>query len=254
MDFLSRSSASLLDKLSKKSSTQKAGLIYAVSIGSLVAYNIRWKYLLPSLLGIKARKLPFTKKVATGDIKYISIILLHGMWHDSSYYAELQDILAKEGYASYAIDLLPGERFSRGGSQQELVQDLEYTLEDIEGPYILLGHSQGGLVVQAALQKSDVIRKTAEGVVLLGTYPLGLTPPVSAILKEKRTMYMDLGYAFFCFFGKLMNTRYTKHIFLLPNTDEMSEEVSSYIAKLLKVRTTIIHGYHNISSLYLRHT
>lgn len=201
-----------------------------------MAYNIRWKYLLPALLGSTARKLPFTKKNATGDIKYISIILLPATWHDPSCYEELQEILAKEGFTSYAMDLVPGDRFTYGGSQQALVQDLEYTLESIQGPYILLGHGQGGIVAQAALQESDTIRKNAEGIVLLGSYPLGLKPPFSDMVKEKENMLMDLGAVFQFWFGKLLNKRYGKKLLFLPSTDETSEEVSSYIGKLLKVR------------------
>jgi len=229
----------------KLSPLQSIGIAYLVSVGSLVAHNLRWKYFLPTLLGQKARKLPLTKVKASGNIQYISIILLHGMWHDKSFYAELQEILSKRGYTSYSIDLLPGERFTPGGSKEEVVRDLEYTLEDIEGPYILIGHSQGGLVVQSALQRSEAIRKQVEGVVLLGSYPLGYTPPIWEILKEKENMYSDLGYLFICMFGKLLNVRYTKKIFLLPTTDEIMEETSSYIGKLLKApsdgRITMTH-------------
>lgn len=49
-------------------------------------------------------------------------------------------------------------------------------------------------------------------------------------------MIQDWGYLFLCMFGKLMNVRYCKKIFLLPSTDEKSEEMSAYVSKLLKVR------------------
>jgi pimeloyl-ACP methyl ester carboxylesterase len=223
------------DDKSSSSMIKSSAIVYAVSIGTLVAYNIRWKYFLPTLLGRKSRKLPIKKVQGKGDVKSISVVLLHGMWHTAEYFQQLQHILAQEGYTSYAIDMLPGERLTPGGSEKELVQDLELTLKDIKDMYVLLGHSQGGLITQACLQRSDEIRKTVAGIVLLGSYPIGLTPPFSSLAKQKQNMIMDWGYLGVCFFGKLVNARYTKGIFLLPSTDDTSEEISRYIQGILKV-------------------
>ncbi|KAL3938537.1 MAG: hypothetical protein SGBAC_006572 [Bacillariaceae sp.] len=224
------------------------GTAYAISVGSLIACRLRWKFLIPCLLNKPSlRKLPVTKvnKIISdsdssnnndnGHAAPISLILLHGMWHDASFYAELQDILAVKGYTSYAVDLLPGERFLPGGSQREVVRDLEHTLEEINGPCILIGHSQGGLVAQSALQRSPSIRSKTKGVVLMGSIPLGYSPPVADVQKQEVTVLSDFwGFLWVCLFGKLRNARYGKHIFLLPETDETTDEMSSYITKLLK--------------------
>ncbi|KAL3927189.1 MAG: hypothetical protein SGBAC_013182, partial [Bacillariaceae sp.] len=91
-----------------------------------------------------------------------------------------------------------------------------------------------GLVVQAVLQRSDDVRKNTDGVVLLASYPLGLSPPFGDLMKQKENMISDWGYAFVCMFGKLLNARYAKKIFLLPKKKKKTEEMSSYICKLLK--------------------
>ncbi|CAB9520476.1 expressed unknown protein [Seminavis robusta] len=162
------------------------------------------------------------------------------MWHDASYFHELQQILSKAGYTSYSMQFpccqdnacyQEARRITK-----ELVADLEETLQQqVEQPqFVILGHSQGGLITQSALQNSTVISERARGAVLLGTYPLGMTPPLGALLKEPRNMYNDFGYLWICLFGKLMNTRYTKHIFLMPTADETQPKLKSYIAGLLK--------------------
>eukprot|EP00980_Cylindrotheca_fusiformis_P008506 scaffold1805_cov104-Cylindrotheca_fusiformis.AAC.13 len=226
MDVIIRS----WDRFQSKSGMQKAGVVSAITIGSLVAYNIRWKYLLGGRGG--ARKLPFVKREAgtASDIKLISVVLLPGMWHTPSCYEELQICLAKEGFTSYAVDFVPGERFHlRGASMKQLIADLEYTLEDIPAPYILMGHSQGGLVVQGALQHSSdtSIRKNTEGIVMMASFPLGHPTPIRLFMDDLGTYYSIL-------FGKIMNARFAKKLNLLPTTDEKSPELSTFIQKLLK--------------------
>lgn len=220
---------------------KNVGIAYAASAGLLVAYNVRWKHLWGFIVGTEPKELPVVtvegSAVQSSKNKDVSVVLLHGMWHDASYYQELQQLLARAGYTSHAINLLPGERLLPGGSQKELVADLEVTLQktipDPQQQFVLLGHSQGGLITQSALRNSQAIRKRAMGAVLLGTYPLGLTPPV-ALLKQPRNMYSDVGYLWICLFGKLLNTRYTKHIFLLPTTDETKPKMKSYMDGLLE--------------------
>jgi pimeloyl-ACP methyl ester carboxylesterase len=224
----------------RRSSLGSTGLLSAVAICSLAAYTIQWKYIVPALLGKRQpRKLPTVKVEATEDeehgIKSISIILLHGMWQNATYFQELQEFLSEDGYTSYAVDLLPGERLLPGGRGQELVEDLECTLKGIEGPYVLLGHSKGGLIVQRALQQSEMIQKQAVGVVLMGSYPLGLPPPMG-LFQQKNNMFQDvIGVLFVALLGKIRNSRYAKDIFLLQSTDETSKEISNYLNTVVKV-------------------
>lgn len=215
-----------------------AGIAYATFTISLVAYNVRWSQLFKAK---KTKILPVTKveKELTNDSndgKKVPIILIHGMWHDSSYFEKLQKLLSIRGYTSYAISLLPGERILPGGSQKALIRDLEATLQEKieEQQYILLGHSQGGLIVQSAMQNSKVMNENTVGCILMGSFPLGLTPPFRDLMKQSRNMFFHLGYMYQCMFGTLMNVDYTKHIFLRPTTDEKEPEMNLYIQKLLK--------------------
>lgn len=239
--------------------------VCAASIGAaLVAYNVRWKYISTVFGRQKARTLPVVKVVgntnkrrgeesknedSSDDAAIIPIVLIHGMWHDPSYFAPLQRLLAERGRTSYAVSMLPGERFLPGGSQAELVADLELTLSTTAagggGRYVLLGHSQGGLVAQSALINCREIRENCLGAVLLGTFPLGFVPPAAELCGRHRNMYRDVGYAFICLFGRLMNARYAKHIFLLPGTDETSPEMSGYIQGLLRAPSDgLVTGSH----------
>ena len=98
------------------------GIAYAAGAGLLVAYNVRWRHLYSFLVGGEPKKLPLVKVEGTSKTKKsIPVVLLHGMWHDASWFHELQVTLQKAGYSSCAIDLLPGERFLLGFSQKEIV-------------------------------------------------------------------------------------------------------------------------------------
>jgi len=217
---------------------RSAAAVYVLAAGALVAYNIRWNYISTLFKKNKPKRLPVTK--VEGNRHNVSkkrrptVIMLHGMWHDATYFQDLQLYLQQHGYTSYAIDLLPGERLLPGFTQREIVRDLEETLSHYgNDDMILLGHSQGGLVAQSCMLNSVVIRKRCKAIVLMGTYPLGLSKiPIRKLLNEPRNMYNHIGYAWICLFGKLMNIDYLKHIFLLPTTDETLLE--QYTSKILK--------------------
>lgn len=227
------------------SSLIKTGLFASGAVvGALVAYNVRWRYVGDCFFGRTPKNLPITKVEASLQKEKKSnvvIVLLHGMWHDASWYSKLQHLLQHRGYSSYAIDLLPGERFLPGFSQREIVTDLKQTLIIGDGEavadnkekvqYILVGHSQGGLVVQSCLKRSPELHDRTKAVVLLGTYPLGLMPPVKALMKQPRNMYNHLGYAWICLTGKLSSLDYLAHIFLLPTTDPST--LPDYTSNLL---------------------
>ena len=97
-----------------------------------------------------------------------------------------------------------------------------------ERPIVLVGHSQGGLIVQEALQRSVFIRNKTQGVVLLGSMRLGYLSP--DIMKQKENICSDkLGYLSAAILGKLRNVEYGKRLFLL----------SAYFDKLLKVSASL---------------
>jgi len=211
--------------------------VAGITTAALVVYNVRWKHVRrrrPKILSVET-VVAVEKKEKTPPI-----ILLHGMWHGAWYWKPLQRLLAEKGFTSHAISLEPGERFLPGGSQQELIADLEKTLASISksDTFLLLGHSQGGLLAQAAVYNSPNIRKKTSGLILLGTFPYRYIPPWSDVQtllqRPQQHMYTFPGYTWICLFGKLWSADYTKQIFLLPTTDITTSAMKEYIAKLLK--------------------
>ena len=236
-------------------SSLKPGLIaYGVVCGALFVYNVRWRFAANLIFGAKPKTLPILKESPDDDKKKKKpiIVLLHGMWHDAVWYSKLQKMLKEKGYYSYAIELLPGERALPGFSQQEIVQDLEATLLDNE-EYILLGHSQGGLVAQSVLKNSPKLEAKTKATVLLGTYPLGLMPPAKKLFSQQRNMYNHIGYAGICLIGKVISLDYLKHIFLSPSTDVHKEELKEYTKKILSApsdgRITMSHFPQSVGLL-----
>mmetsp|Transcript_20613 Transcript_20613/g.36650 ORF Transcript_20613/g.36650 Transcript_20613/m.36650 type:complete len:168 (+) Transcript_20613:106-609(+) len=110
----------------------------------------------------------------------ISVVLVHGMWHGAWFYEPLQKKLADMGIESHAIQLQ--ERANRCGN--ELVDDLEATIKSLQlqlySKVVLVGHSQGGVLVQHFLERlnrqgseKSSLRDIVVGAVMLGTFPLG---------------------------------------------------------------------------------
>jgi len=238
------STSSSLASSSSSSSSSSWSYLYTMSmaLSCLAIYNIRWKHLIPLLLGQQEepRVLPYHKVEADHDgnnkNNKMVVVLLHGMWNDASYFQEWQDYLADGGYTSYAIELMPGERWLPGGLlRQEMVRDLEFTLSQIlsaDETFVLMGHSRGGVVVQGALQCSPTIRRNAAGAILLASYPLGYIPSLWTLWKQQRQngIFHDMmGALKILLFGKLRNKEYTKRIFLLPNANERSPKIAKYL-------------------------
>eukprot|EP00750_Incisomonas_marina_P028203 INCI6528.2.p1 GENE.INCI6528.2~~INCI6528.2.p1 ORF type:complete len:390 (-),score=61.13 INCI6528.2:283-1452(-) len=165
-----------------------------------------------------------------GKRRSCSIVLVHGMWHSSWYFRELQRILAHEGFDSYAVELNPGplRRWS------DFNRDLAATLEalGLERPCILLGHSQGGILVQTLLtDAARCARLHVAGVVLCGTMPLSpMAVAAKALAKgsvapQKKTIVGELGMlgtAYYMFFGRIPGAAAMKRIFFLPTTSTTS--------------------------------
>jgi len=226
---------------------KSAALAYGVFAVTVVAYNLRWRHLGETLLFLRTKigkSLPVIKVVSNDDDKKKTkkkpiVVLLHGMWHDAAWWDSdplfLQSLLKDKGYTSYAIDLLPGERFLVGFSQKEIVADLERTLlseiddngEAVE--FVLVGHSQGGVAAQSCLKNSPKLAAKTKAVALLGTIPLG----------KKQTNDMakanTKGFLWTAFTGKALSKDYLKDIMLLPTTDYAKSPVlDAYLSKLLR--------------------
>lgn len=211
---------------------KSAALAYGVFAVTVVAYNLRWRHLGDALLFLRTKtgkSLPVIKVVANNDgddkktTKKPIVVLLHGMWHDAAWWDSdplfLQSLLKDKGYTSYAIDLLPGERFLVGFSQTEIVADLERTLLSENGnndepvEFVLVGHSQGGVAVQSCLKNSPKLAARTKAAALLGTIPLG----------KKQTNDMAKanikGFLWTAFTGKALSKDFLKDVMLLPSTD-----------------------------------
>lgn len=162
------------------------------------------------------------------------------MWHDATWFGDLQSILRDQGYTSIAVDLLPGERFLVGFTQTEIVEDLERTLKyELEGneaaqELVLVGHSQGGLVVQSCLSNSSWIHENTNAVVLMATYPLGNIASFRKITSQTQSLCSHWGVLSIFLLGRIMSLSYLKALFLLPTTDTDESKLQRYTEKILK--------------------
>ncbi|MFD7667850.1 alpha/beta hydrolase [Streptomyces sp. NPDC059788] len=80
-----------------------------------------------------------------------SFLLVHGAWHRSTCWADLQDALAADGRESHTVDL-PGSG-PQGTPTAGVFDDAEAIaarLREIEGPVVVVGHSYGGIPVTEA--------------------------------------------------------------------------------------------------------
>lgn len=93
------------------------------------------------------------------------IVFIHGMSHGSWCYRGLQEVLAKRGHTSYALDLRP----SKFRTLKEHVQDVHEALSTLklERP-VLAGHSQGGVIAQHYYHTCDAQMPKAHQVAAMG--------------------------------------------------------------------------------------
>ena len=102
----------------------------------------------------------------------ITVFFVHGMWHGAWYFRALQKLLADQGVGSYAVTLNAG--LTVGLDQH--VKDVAVALASLpkDTRLVLVGHSQGGLIVQDLLHTVPGARLPPVcGTVLLGTGALG---------------------------------------------------------------------------------
>ena len=113
-------------------SGRKIALGVGAGYGGLFVYNMRWEH----YNGAEPKSLPVvTVQARNTDAdtpKRLPVVLIHGMWHGPRFYRTIQERLAEQGYTSHAVSTKPGERFFPGGTQKELVADLEMTLDELD--------------------------------------------------------------------------------------------------------------------------
>ncbi|KAM3115704.1 alpha/beta hydrolase [Phormidesmis sp. 146-33] len=89
-----------------------------------------------------------------------SVLFIHGAYHGAWCWEEhFLDYFAQLGYFAYALNLR-GHGNSDSSSQKvsfsEYLEDIDRTIQKIEKPTILVGHSLGGMLVQKYIEKNSV--------------------------------------------------------------------------------------------------
>jgi alpha-beta hydrolase superfamily lysophospholipase len=109
------------------------------------------------------------------------VLFVHGAGHTAIHWQLLQELLARKGYRSLAVNLRghgnsEGQDYLLQNTLQDYVDDTRGVIRDQlqERSYILVGHSLGGYVVQLVCQQEQ--RYPPAGVVLMAT----VTPKLSA--------------------------------------------------------------------------
>ncbi|MEU1593353.1 alpha/beta hydrolase [Streptomyces sp. NPDC005708] len=80
-------------------------------------------------------------------------LLVHGAWHGSWCWRELQDVLADRGWTSHTVDLPSVVPEGSGGKLPGLLDDARVVREKIDAvqaPLVVVGHSYGGAPVTQA--------------------------------------------------------------------------------------------------------
>jgi triacylglycerol lipase len=89
----------------------------------------------------------------------VPVVLVHGIWKDSTAFQVMQYHLYKQGFETFAIDLKPND----GSAPIEaLAEQLDTFIKKIGSPVDLVGFSMGGLVSRYYIQRmggSEHVRK-----------------------------------------------------------------------------------------------
>ncbi|MET7694661.1 alpha/beta hydrolase [Streptomyces sp. NPDC005483] len=94
------------------------------------------------------------------DTRAPHFLLVHGAWHGSWCWRELQDLLTQRGWTSHTVDLPSVVPEGAEGRLPGLLDDARVVREAIdalEAPLVVVGHSYGGApVTQAAVGAANV--------------------------------------------------------------------------------------------------
>lgn len=85
-----------------------------------------------------------------------TLLLVHGAWHGPWCWEELESVLASDGWATRTVSLPSSVRPDVPTTEPLAgihtdTQVVRETLEDIEGPVVVVGHSYGGVPVTQAI-------------------------------------------------------------------------------------------------------
>lgn len=109
-----------------------------------------------------------TKK-PDGNSHPTPLLFIHGAWHGAWCWENFQSFFAKQGYASYALNLRghgnsEGRHRIRWFSAAEYVADVAQVVNQLPQSPVLIGHSLGGYLIQKYLESHS-----AAGAVLLAS-------------------------------------------------------------------------------------
>ncbi|WP_156925856.1 alpha/beta fold hydrolase [Glycomyces arizonensis] len=134
----------------------------------------------------------------------LTVVFAHGYLHDASTFYFQRKAIARAVNAGASLRAVfydqPGHGRSGPLPRTEYSMDeLAETLHDViatvapRGPLVLVGHSMGGMAVQAfARRRPEVVAERVKGVAFLSTSPAGLdtveTKPMRALRRMRRTV------------------------------------------------------------------
>lgn len=175
---------------------------------------------------------------ADGGSKRTPVVLIPGMWHGPWYFQSLQRLLAQNGFDSYVLELRPG-RFIFA---EDHLRRIQVTLQSLSLKHvILLGHSQGGILVQRLLR--DFVPKLPDdflhAAVLMATVPISSLGAGFAMMNHKTNVFKEYGlvaFWFYLFTGRMWDSSLVQRLFLLPSTETISLEggKAAYVKRLLE--------------------
>eukprot|EP00913_Durusdinium_trenchii_P034148 g31961.t1 len=174
---------------------------------------------------------------ASGDVKEKKtvIVMIPGMWHGAWYFKTLQTLLSKRGFSSYALDL-PS---ARGCFAAELLRRAVSALTELRQlgqlqQVVLLGHSQGGILLQTLLRGTALEDASlhVQGAVLSATVPISSLGAGMAMMSHKTNVFKEYGlvaFVYYLFTGRVWDASLVQRLFLLPTTEESARARSESV-------------------------
>lgn len=103
-----------------------------------------------------------------------TVVLIHGAWHGSWCWHNVEQHLGAAGINSVAVNLpghnTPGSSKRIWNSMRSYVDHVHGVLDALDGDVVLVGHSMGGLIVQRVLETHP----TAAAMLVASVPPLGV--------------------------------------------------------------------------------
>lgn len=160
------------------------------------------------------------------------------MWHGTWYFQALQQLLSQHGFDSFVLELRPG----RLVFAEDHLQMIQATLQSLSlKDVVLLGHSQGGILVQRLLR--DFVPRLPgdflHAAVLSATVPISSLGAGFAMMNHKTNVFKEYGlvaFYFYLFTGRIWDSSLVQRLFLLPTTESISLEggKARYVQRLLQ--------------------